>query len=48
MFDAGPRPDWDPDIVASLDDPDSNFDIDNQLDDDFVLQVQPLKECAST
>ena len=48
MFDAGPRPDWDPDIVASLDDLDSNFDIDNQLDDDFVLQVQPLKECVST
>ena len=31
----GPQPDWDPDIVAALDD-DFNFeDPDNQLDDDF-------------
>lgn len=35
----GPRPDWDPDVVAALDD---DFDFendDNQLEDDFVLQA---------
>ena len=35
----GPRPDWDPDVVAALDD---DFDCDqedNQLEDDFVLQA---------
>lgn len=35
----GPRPDWDPDVVAALDD---DFDFENeenQLDDDFVLQA---------
>ncbi|XP_023223889.1 protein LTV1 homolog [Centruroides sculpturatus] len=32
----GPRPDWDPDIVAALDD-DFNFDDpENELDDDFI------------
>ena len=36
---SGPQPDWDPDIVASLDNPDMNFDLDDQLEDDFVLQV---------
>ena len=35
----GPQPDWDPDIVASLDNPDLNFDLDDQLEDDFILQV---------
>lgn len=35
----GPRPDWDPDIVAALDD-DFDYENDNnQLDDDFVLQA---------
>ncbi|XP_073844798.1 LTV1 ribosome biogenesis factor [Musca autumnalis] len=35
----GPRPDWDPDVVAALDD-DFNFDDeDNQLEDDFVLKA---------
>ena len=36
---AGPQPDWDPDIVAALDD---DFDFDNpenQLDDDFVVEA---------
>ncbi|KAM7345177.1 LTV1 ribosome biogenesis factor [Cochliomyia hominivorax] len=35
----GPRPDWDPDVVAALDD---DFDFENeenQLEDDFVLQA---------
>ena len=35
----GPQPDWDPDIVAALDD---DFDFDNpenQLDDDFVVEA---------
>lgn len=35
----GPRPDWDPDVVAALDD---DFDFDNeenQLEDDFVLKA---------
>lgn len=32
----GPHPDWDPDIVAALDD-DFNFDdLDNVLEDDFI------------
>uniref|UniRef100_S4RQR4 Protein LTV1 homolog n=1 Tax=Petromyzon marinus TaxID=7757 RepID=S4RQR4_PETMA len=35
----GPRPDWDPDVVAALDD-DFNFDDpDAELDDDFVMQA---------
>ena len=38
----GPQPDWDPDIVAGLDNPDCNFDVDDQLEDDFVLQVYYL------
>ena len=35
----GPQPDWDPDIVAALDD---DFDFDNpenQLEDDFVVEA---------
>ena len=36
----GPQPDWDPDIVAALDDPEMNFDLDDQLEDDFVLKVR--------
>lgn len=35
----GPRPDWDPDVVAALDD---DFDFDdenNQLEDDFVMKA---------
>lgn len=36
---SGPRPDLDPDIVAALDD-DFDFDNpDNQLEDDFMIQV---------
>jgi len=35
----GPRPDWDPDVVAALDD-DFDFDVEeNRLEDDFVLQA---------
>lgn len=40
----GPRLDFDPDIVAALDD---DFDFDNPenvLEDDFVLQANKLKE----
>lgn len=35
----GPRPDWDPDIVAALDDALDLDDPDNILEDDFVLKV---------
>ena len=39
VFASGPQPDWDPDIVAGLDD---DFDFDNsenELEDDFVVQA---------
>lgn len=32
----GPRPDWDPDIVAALDDDFNYDDPQNELDDDFM------------
>lgn len=32
----GPRPDWDPDIVAALDDDFDYNDPENQLEDDFI------------
>lgn len=32
----GPRPDWDPDVVAALDDDFDFDDDDNQLEDDFI------------
>ena len=32
----GPRPDWDPDIVAALDDDFNYNDPENQLEDDFI------------
>ena len=39
LFLAGPQLDWDPDIVAGLDE-DFNFDDpENQLGDDFVVQA---------
>ena len=41
---AGPQPDWDPDIVAALDDPDMNFDLDDQLEDDFILKASTRTE----
>ena len=36
---AGPRPDWDPDIVAALDEALDLDDPDNILDDDFILKA---------
>ena len=36
---AGPQPDWDPEIVAALDDAIDLNDPENILDDDFILQV---------
>ena len=36
---AGPRPDWDPDIVAALDEALDLDDPDNILADDFILKV---------
>ena len=39
LLSSGPQPNWDPDIVAALDNPDMNFDLDDQLEDDFILQV---------
>lgn len=39
MFSTGPQVDWDPDVVAAMDE-DFNFeDSDNELDDDFILQA---------
>ncbi|KAK3612684.1 hypothetical protein CHS0354_042210 [Potamilus streckersoni] len=39
----GPQPDWDPDIVAALDE-DFNFDDpDNQLEDDFILEANCME-----
>ncbi|XP_028402641.1 protein LTV1 homolog [Dendronephthya gigantea] len=36
---SGPQPDWDPDIVAALDDAIDLNDPENILDDDFILQA---------
>lgn len=35
----GPQPDWDPDVVAALDDDFDHEDPDNILEDDFVLKA---------
>ncbi|CAD7088232.1 unnamed protein product [Hermetia illucens] len=35
----GPRPDWDPDVVAALDEDFDFEDPENQLEDDFVVQA---------
>ena len=35
----GPQPDWDPDIVAALDDDFDVEDPDNLLDDDFIAKA---------
>jgi len=35
----GPQPDWDPDVVAALDDDFDHEDPDNLLEDDFVLKA---------
>jgi protein LTV1 len=43
---SGPRPDWDPDIVAALDDALDLEDPDNILDDDFMLKV--VYTCKNT
>ncbi|XP_046857414.1 protein LTV1 homolog isoform X1 [Xenia sp. Carnegie-2017] len=40
----GPRPDWDPDIVAALDDALDLDDPDNILEDDFVLKANESHE----
>lgn len=36
----GPQPDWDPDIVAAMDEDFDYQDPNNQIDDDFVLQAE--------
>jgi len=36
----GPRPDWDPEVIAALDDALDFEDPDNMLDDDFILQAE--------
>lgn len=36
---SGPKLDWDPDIVAALDEDFDFSDPDNELEDDFVLQA---------
>lgn len=40
-FTQGPQVDWDPDIIAALDDDDTDNDKENDdtLEDDFILQV---------
>lgn len=35
----GPRPDWDPDIVEALENAEVSSELDQQLEDDFVLLV---------
>ncbi len=37
--DTGPQLDWDPDIVAALDDDFDFTDPDNQLEDDFIVSA---------
>lgn len=39
LLPVGPRPDWDPDLVAALDDDFDYDDPNNQLDDDFIFQA---------
>lgn len=41
----GPRPDWDPDIVAALDDAIDLEDPDNILEDNFILKVGKNCNC---
>lgn len=41
----GPRPDWDPDIVAALDDAIDLEDPDNILEDNFILKVGENCNC---
>lgn len=36
---SGPKPDWDPDIVAALDDDFDYGDLENELEDDFILKA---------
>ena len=38
----GPRLDWDPEVVAALDDDFDHDDPENVLDDDFILQAEAL------
>ena len=45
---SGPRPDWDPDIVAALDDALDLDDPENMLDDDFILKVWFLYNYENT
>ena len=45
---SGPRPDWDPDIVAALDDALDLDDPENMLDDDFILKVWFLHNYENT
>ena len=41
---SGPRPDWDPDIVAALDEDFDFDDPDNQLADDFMIEANDGNE----
>lgn len=45
----GPQPDWDPDIVAALDDDFDLNDPSNQLADDFIVKAnnyQDFEDCG--
>lgn len=40
----GPQPDWDPDIVAALDDDLDLNDPNNLLDDDFIMKANVCQD----
>ncbi|XP_054156173.1 protein LTV1 homolog [Oppia nitens] len=40
----GPQPDWDPDLVAAMDDDYDFDDPNNQMDDDFIMQAEGVDE----
>lgn len=40
---SGPHPEWDPDVVAALDDALDLDDPENILEDDFVVQANEMK-----
>ena len=40
MITVGPRPDWDPDVVAALEDAEGDGEEGGELEDDFVMLVR--------
>ncbi len=41
---SGPRPDWDPEIVEALENAEVSSELDQELEDDFVMLVSCWKE----